>query len=94
MADVGGRTVDPNEEENVAADAAVQVGALLLERYLPDRLPDYRRFFLSRAVTSLPAGSTGSAIDAAFQDAFPLAATLKVALMEELFSTNQDGVRE
>jgi hypothetical protein len=94
MAEVGGRTVDPNEEEKVAAYAAVQVGALLLERYLPDRLPDYRRFFLSRAVSSLPAGPTGSAIDAAFQSAFPLAATLKVALREELFSTNQDGVRE
>lgn len=94
MAKVSRRTVDPNEEEKVAADAAVQVGALLLEQYLPDRLPDYRRFFLSRAVSSSPAGPTGSATDTAFQDAFPLAATLKVALMEELFSTNQDGVRE
>ena len=84
----GGVAGNPDEEESLAARAAIRSGALILAMYRPDDLLAYQRFFLSRAGRSSP---IGEAMEGAFRDAFPLKAAFEEALREEILTTVKDG---
>lgn len=70
-------------EERLASIAAVRGGAILLDRRLPQRAEEYRRFFL--AASGEEGWLSGNELEEAFQDAFPLPEGLIVGL--------EDGVR-
>jgi len=84
----GGAAGNPDEEESLAARAAIRSGALILHMYRPDDLVTYQRFFLSRAGRSAP---TAEAMEGAFRDSFPLEADFVEALREEILTTVTDG---
>ncbi len=71
-----------NEEESLAVRAAIRSGAFVLERYRPDEVRSYQRFFLSQLGVSVPAGPDA---DSAFEGAFPLNEGLAEALRAEVF---------
>lgn len=79
----GHTTASRGQAEALAARAAVRTGALVLERYLPEELMDYQRFFLSQAGRSAP---EGAATEGLFQEVYPLDASLEEALREEIFT--------
>ena len=84
----GGATGNRNEDESLAARAAIRCGALVLEMFRPDDLNAYQQFFLSQAGRSTPAVE---AIQSAFQEVYPLDANLEEALREEILSTVRNG---
>jgi hypothetical protein len=89
----GGQAGNRNEEERVAAWAAIRSGALILEMFRPDDLIEYQKFFLSQAGRSTPVGEApvGEATQGAFQEVYPLDADLEEALREEILSTARNG---
>ncbi len=84
----GGQAGNRNEEERVAAWAAIRSGALILEMFRPDDLIEYQKFFLSQAGRSTP---EGEATQGAFHEVYPLDANLEEALREEILSTARNG---
>jgi len=87
--DRGGRVVgNQGEEESLASRAAIRSGALILERYRPDDLTAFQRFFLSQAGRNAP---EGAAVEAVFRETFPLAEGIEQALREEIFTTVTHG---
>lgn len=84
-----GRTVgNQSEEEKLASTAAVRSGALILEKYRPDDLMDYQRFFLTQAGRPTP---PGEATEGPFRETFPLDRGVEQALGEEIFTMVTNG---
>ena len=76
------------ETEAMAAQAAIRAGALILQEFLPDQVPAYQTFFLSRA------GRTGvptEGLSGAFQEAYPLKGTSVETLREAIRETVTNG---
>jgi hypothetical protein len=76
------------EAERLAARAAIQTGALILQEFLPRQVPAYKTFFLSRA------GRTGvptEGLSGAFQEAYPLEGTSVETLREAIRETVTNG---
>lgn len=72
-----------NEEESLAARAAIRSGAFILEMLRPDDLAEYQRFFLSRAGRPSP---DGEANEATFRETFSIEVGLEEALRERVFT--------
>jgi hypothetical protein len=79
------------QTEGLAAHAAIRAGALALDRLLPEELPAYQQYFLSRAGRT-PASV--EALSAAFQDAYPLDEGQISALREVVYTTITNGGEE
>jgi hypothetical protein len=77
-----------DEEESLAARAAVRAGALILELVRPEELESYQRFFLSRARRAPRAGET---LEGAFRSAYALDESLLAVLRQEIRSLATDG---
>ncbi len=76
------------EAEGLAARAAIQTGALILQELLPGQVPAYQTFFLSRAGrTGVPA----EALSGAFQNAYPLEEKSMETLRETIRDTITNG---
>ncbi|MBT8397552.1 MAG: hypothetical protein HKO65_13615 [Gemmatimonadetes bacterium] len=71
------------DSEALASRAAIRSGALILERYLPEELMEYQRFFLTQAGRSAPAGA---GTETAFREVFPLDQALEQALRKEIIT--------
>lgn len=67
-------------EDVLAARAAIRGGAMLLERADPARVTAYRRLYLRAAGRTAPAGE--EALEAAFEEAFPLPPELERGLAD------------
>ncbi len=85
---VGGATGVRSQDEARAGHAAVRAGAFVLEALQPQALAGYQQFFLSRA--GRPAAPDAE-VRAAFEQTYPLEASLAEALREEINSTRRDG---
>ncbi|MGW8267458.1 MAG: hypothetical protein ACWGSQ_13910, partial [Longimicrobiales bacterium] len=79
------------QTEGLAARAAIRAGALALDRLLPQELPAYQQYFLSRAGRSAPSPRI---LGAAFQDAYPLDEGQISALREVVNTTITNGGEE
>lgn len=79
---------DRAETEGLAARAAIRAGALALERLLPEELPAYQQYFLSRA--GRPPASA-DVLGAAFREAYPLDEGQISALREVVDTTITNG---
>lgn len=88
MEEVGITAGTPNEEESLAAKAAIRSGALVLKETSPENLTDYQRFYLSQAGLSSP---TGEGMESAFREAFSLATEFEEALRMEILATITNG---
>jgi hypothetical protein len=85
----GGRVVgNQTEEERLASTAAIRSGALILEKYRPNDLMDYQRFFLTQAGRQIP---MGEATEGPFREVFPLDGGIEQALREEIFTMATNG---
>lgn len=82
---VGG---NQREEESMAARAAIRSGALMLEKYRPDDLTEYQRFFLTQAGRQVP---VGEATEEPFRDEFPIDLEIEQALRGEIFTIATNG---
>ena len=88
MQQVGITGGNPNEEESLAAKAAIRSGALVLEISRPEKLTHYQRFFLSHVADSPPSGED---TEAAFGEAFSLPTDFDEALRREISTTITSG---
>jgi len=88
METAGVTTGNPNEDEGMAARAAIRSGALILEMFCPDDLFAYQQFFLSWAARSSPSQEM---IAGAFRGEYFLDPTLEDALKREILLTIRDG---
>jgi hypothetical protein len=88
MEQVGITAGNPNEDEILAARAAIRSGALVLEKSSPDILSQYQRHFLAQI-----AGSPASRVDTGtvFSEAFSLQADFEAALRREISTTISNG---
>ncbi|MGD2120523.1 MAG: hypothetical protein PVJ76_02205 [Gemmatimonadota bacterium] len=84
----GGTTGVRSQDESRAGRAAVRAGAFVLETLQPQALAGYQQFFLSRA--GRPAVPVAE-VRAAFEQSYPLEASLAEALKEEIKSTRTYG---
>jgi hypothetical protein len=84
----GRKVGNQREEESLAARAAIRSGALMLEKYRPNDLRDYQRFFLSQAGRQIPAGE---ATEGPFGEVFPIDQGIEQALREEIFTMEKYG---
>ncbi len=88
MEQVGVTAGNPNEDEILAARAAIRSGALVLEKTRPENLTQYQRFYLSQIAESPPSGVD---LASAFGEAFSLAAEFEAALRREISATFTSG---
>jgi hypothetical protein len=88
MEEIGVTAGSPNEEESLAAKAAVRSGALVLEVTSPDALAAYHRFFLSQIGRS---SSAEEGSESAFREGFSLPAGFEEALRIEILATITNG---
>lgn len=88
MEQIGITAGNPNEEESLAAKAAIRSGALVLEMSRPEILEEYQRFFLSQLSSS---HSSGGDEKTAFAGAFGLKTEFDEALREEISKTIFSG---
>ncbi len=84
-------SADQDEEESLAARAAVRSGALVLQRYRPDDVEGYQTLFLSQLGISAP---PGQALKAAFEEAYRLDPALADALRAEILGPTIPGGME
>jgi hypothetical protein len=85
----GGRVArDQRGEESLASRAAIRSGALILEKYRPEDLPDYQGFFLTQAGRQVP---EGEAPGGPFREVFPIDQEIEQALREEIFTMVTNG---
>jgi hypothetical protein len=66
--------------EAYVGNAAVRGGALLLQRVMPELVPDYMRFYLRTAARTVPAGDPS----AAFASTFPLPAAVLTSISTQI----------